>query len=182
MTSLTCLKRSLLAAAGVALLSCVSMPVLAAGPAAPAAIAVPKDAAAFAAFRKAIRAQYDLKERAWAAGDATGLVTGFYASTAFTAGEGEPDHFPIGTAQFLDLYKTYLADTTRVRIESVHTYVNGNMGWDWTNFYADVKPEKVKDYPPSPVRILFLWEKINGKWMCTGDVVLLGKFAPPAGR
>jgi hypothetical protein len=54
------------------------------------------------------------------------------------------------------------------------------MGWDWTNFYADVKPEKVKDYPPSPVRILFVWEKINGQWMCAGDVVLLGTFDVPA--
>ncbi len=175
--------KTLLAAAGMALLHVASTPALAAGAAAPAAIAKPKDAAAFAEFKKAIRAQYDLKEKAWAAGDAKGLVTGFYAPTAFTASEGEPDHFPIGTAQFLALYKTYLADTTRIRIESVHTYVNGNMGWDWTNFYADVKPEKVKDYPPSPVRILFLGEKVDGKWMCTGDVVLLGKFpTSTAGR
>jgi hypothetical protein len=128
------------------------------------------------AFRKAIRAQYDFKERAWAARDHQALVTGFYAPQAFSAAEGEPKFFARGRARFLELYKTYVADTTKIRIESVHTYVNGNMGWDWTNFHADVKPEKVKDYPPSPVRILFLWEKINGKWMCAGDVVLLGTF------
>lgn len=128
------------------------------------------------AFKKAIRAQYDLKERAWAARDSDGLVKGFYSPTAFTAAEGEATFFAMGRAQFLELYKTYVADTTKIRIESVHTHVNGNMGWDWTNFYADVKPEKVKDYPPSPVRILFVWEKINGKWYCAGDVVLLGKF------
>ena len=95
---------------------------------------------------------------------------------AVTAAEGEPKFFAMGHAQFRNLYKTFVADTTKVRIESVHTYVNGNMGWDWTNFYADVKPEKVKDYPPSPVRILFVWEKINGQWFCSGDVVLLGTF------
>jgi len=128
------------------------------------------------AFKQAIRAKYDLKERAWAAQDAGGLVKGFYSPSAFSAVEGEPKFFAMGHAQFLDLYKTFVADTTKVRIESVHTYVNGNMGWDWTNFYADVKPEKVKDYPPSPVRILFVWEKINGKWFCAGDVVLLGTF------
>ena len=132
------------------------------------------------AFRKAIRAKYDLKERAWAAQDADGLVKGFYSPHAFTAAEGEPKFFAMGRAQFLDLYKTFVADTTKVRIESVHTYVNGNMGWDWTNFYADVKPEKVKDYPPSPVRILFVWEKINGQWFCSGDVVLLGTFETTA--
>ena len=128
------------------------------------------------AFKKAIRSQYDLKEKAWAAKYYKGLVTGFYSPQAFTAAEGEPKFFAQGTVQFLELYKTYLADTNRIRIESVHTYVNGNMGWDWTNFHADVKPEKVKDYPPSPVRILFVWEKINGKWLCAGDVVLLGVF------
>lgn len=128
------------------------------------------------AFKKAIRSQYDLKEKAWAAKDYKGLVTGFYSPQAFTAAEGEPKFFAQGTAQFLELYKTYVADTNKIRIESVHTYVNGNMGWDWTNFHADVKPEKVKDYPPSPVRILFVWEKINGKWLCAGDVVLLGVF------
>lgn len=139
-----------------------------------------KESAELAAFKKAIRSQYDLKERAWAAGDHEGLVKGFYARNAFTAAEGAPEEFAVGTSEFLAMYKTYLADTTKVRIESIYTKVNGNMGWDWTNFYAEVKPAKVKDYPPSPVRILFLWEKIDGKWMCTGDVVLLGKFAKPA--
>lgn len=134
------------------------------------------------AFRRAIRAQYDLKERAWAAGDHMALVNGFYSSTAFTAAEGEPKFFAQGRAQFLDLYKTYVADTTRIRIESIHTHVNGNMGWDWANFYADVKPAKLKNYPPSPVRILFVWEKIAGKWMCAGDVVLLGTFDTVAGK
>ena len=28
----------------------------------------------------------------------------------------------------------------------------------------------------SPVRILFVWEKIGGQWFCAGDVVLLGSF------
>lgn len=134
---------------------------------------------ALQAFKKAIRAKYDLKERAWAAQDSVGLVKGFYSPQAFSAAEGEPTLFAMGRSQFLELYKTFVADTTKVRIESVHTYVNGNMGWDWTNFYADVKPEKVKDYPPSPVRILFVWEKINGQWFCSGDVVLLGVFETP---
>lgn len=138
--------------------------------------------AALAAFKRAIRAQYDLKERAWAAQDHKALVTGFYSPSAFTAAEGEPKFFAQGRAQFLELYKTFVADTTKIRIESVHTYVNGNMGWDWTNFHADVRPEKVKDYPPSPVRILFVWEKIGGKWVCAGDVVLLGTFEATAAR
>lgn len=170
---------SLMAVAALIAGVATSTAALAAAPAGEA-IMPAKESAELASFKKAIRAQYDLKERAWAAGDHEGLVKGFYARNAFTASEGVPEEFAIGTSQFLPMYKTYLADTTKVRIESVYTKVNGNMGWDWTNFYADVKPAKVKDYPPSPVRILFLWEKIDGKWMCTGDVVLLGKFAPPS--
>lgn len=161
-----------------------SAPAAAAGAAAPLppgeALMPAKPSAELTAFKKAIRQQYDLKEKAWAAGDYKTLVTGFYARNAFTAFEGDPEHFSVGRTAFLEMYKTYVQDTTKVRMESVHTHVNGNMGWDWTNFYADVKPEKVKDYPPSPVRILFMWEKIDGKWMCTGDVVLLGQFASPA--
>jgi len=137
---------------------------------------------ALRAFKKAIRAKYDLKEQSWAAQDSERLVKGFYSPQAFSAAEGEPTFFAHGRTQFLELYKTFVADTTKVRIESVHTYVNGNMGWDWTNFYADVKPEKVKDYPPSPVRILFVWEKINGQWFCSGDVVLLGTFDKAAAQ
>lgn len=147
-----------------------------------AAIDAVAPSAEFTAFQQAIRAQYDLKERAWAAQDHEALVTGFYAPSAFSAAEGAPAFFARGRAQFLALYKTYVADTTRIRIESVHTHVNGNMGWDWANFHADVKPEKVKDYPPSPVRILFLWEKIGGQWLCVGDVVLLGTFETAARR
>jgi ketosteroid isomerase-like protein len=134
------------------------------------------------AFKKAIRTQYDSKEKAWAAQDYKGLVTGFYSPKAFTAAEGEPKFYAQGRERFLELYKAYVADTTKIRVESVHTYVNGNMGWDWTNFHAEVKPEKVKDYPPSPVRILFVWEKIDGKWMCAGDVVLLGTFDTVNGK
>jgi len=159
-----------------AVVSAIVPRVLAMPAASAAAGDAPAATPALLAFKKAIRAKYDLKERAWTAQDAEGLVRGFYSPHAFTAAEGEPKFFAMGRAQFLDLYKTFVADTTKVRIESVHTYVNGNMGWDWTNFHADVKPEKVKDYPPSPVRILFVWEKINGQWFCAGDVVLLGSF------
>jgi hypothetical protein len=167
------MKRILLIAF-LALTTCLS-----AFPAEPAHPVDPSPSPALRAFQKAIRAKYDLKEKAWAAQDSDGLVKGFYSPHAFTAVEGEPKFFAMGRAQFLELYKTFVADTTKIRIESVHTYVNGNMGWDWTNFYAEVKPEKVKDYPPSPVRILFVWEKIGGQWFCAGDVVLLGTFDKP---
>ena len=130
------------------------------------------------AFKKAIRELYDLKERAWAAGDAETIVTRFYAPDAVSIGEGDPTTMA-GREQFRTTYRQYVKDVTAVRIESVRTVVNGNAGWDWTNFYATVRPEKAKDYPPPLVRVLFLWSKENGRWVCKGDVFVNGGFKEP---
>jgi uncharacterized protein (TIGR02246 family) len=131
-----------------------------------------------AAFKKAIRELYDLKERAWAAGDAETIVTRFYSPDAVSVGEGDPTTM-VGREQFRETYRKYVKDVTSVRIESVRTIVNGNAGWDWTNFYATVRPEKAKDYPPPLVRVLFLWSKENGRWVCKGDVFVNGGFKEP---
>ncbi len=139
------------------------------------------DPAELAAFKQTIRRLYDMKEKAWAAGDAETIVSRFYSADAVSAGEGEPVTM-VGREQFRRAYQQYLQDVTAVRIESVRTVVNGNAGWDWANFYATVKPEKVKEYPPSPVRILFLWSKENGNWVCKGEMFVNGKFNQPLGH
>ena len=145
------------------------------------ATSVPGAAAAdagLAAFKKAIRQLYDLKERAWAAGDAETIVTRFYAPDAISIGEGDPGTM-VGREQFRETYRKYVKDVTSVRIESVRTVVNGNAGWDWTNFYATVRPEKAKEYPPPLVRVLFLWSREGGHWICKGDVFVNGGFKEP---
>lgn len=126
-------------------------------------------------FKQAIRKLYDLKEKAWVAGDAESIVMKFYAADAISAGEGDPETM-IGRPQFRKAYQQYVKDVTLVRIESVSTYVNGNAGWDWANFYSDAKPDKKSMYPPSPIRIVFLWAKENGRWICKGDIFVNGKF------
>jgi uncharacterized protein (TIGR02246 family) len=146
-----------------------------------AAAPVPEPAVAgaeLAAFEKAIRRLYDLKERAWAAGDAETIVTRFYAPDAISIGEGDPGTM-VGREQFRETYRKYVKDVTSVRIESVRTVVNGNAGWDWTNFYATVRPEKAKEYPPPLVRVLFLWSRQGGRWICKGDVFVNGGFKEP---
>ena len=40
-------------------------------------------------FKHAIRKLYDLKESAWAAGDAESIITKFYSADAISAGEGD---------------------------------------------------------------------------------------------
>jgi uncharacterized protein (TIGR02246 family) len=141
----------------------------------------PGDAGATAeeiAFKKAIRQLYDIKESAWTKGDVESIVTRFYAPDAVSVGEGDPNTLK-GTNQFREAYTELLRDITSVRIESVRSVVNGNAGWDWANFYAAVKPEKAREYPPSPVRILFLFSKEKGRWICKGDIFVNGKFDGP---
>lgn len=126
-------------------------------------------------FKHAIRQLYDLKEKAWAAGDAESIVTKFYSADAISVGEGDPETM-VGRAQFRKAYLQYVKDVPSVRIESVRTYVNGNAGWDWANFYSEPKPDKKSLYPPSPIRILFIWAKEHGQWVCKGDIFVNGKF------
>jgi uncharacterized protein (TIGR02246 family) len=130
------------------------------------------------AFKKAIRRLYDIKESAWTKRDVESIVTRFYAPDAVSVGEGDRNTLE-GTGQFREAYTQLLQDITSVRIESVRSVVNGNAGWDWANFYATVKPEKAAQYPPSPVRILFLFSKENGRWICKGDIFVSGKFSSP---
>ena len=126
-------------------------------------------------FKLEIRRLYDMKEKAWAAGDAETIVAKFYSADAISAGEGDPATM-VGRVAFRKAYQQYVKDVSSIRIESVETYVNGNAGWDWTNFYATPKPDKAKDYPPSPVRIVFLWSREEGKWICKGEMFVNGKF------
>ena len=127
-----------------------------------------------AAFRKAIRAKYDLKEKAWAAGDGETIVTRFYSADAISAGEGDPDT-TVGRAALRAQYLEIMKASATARIESVHSFVRGNAGWDWTNFYHVARPGREKDVPPSPLRILFLWERIHGEWFCKGEMFVAGR-------
>ena len=125
-------------------------------------------------FKQATRKLYDMKESAWAAGDAESIVTKFYAADAISAGEGDPETM-VGRAAFRKAYQQYVKDVPKIRIESVRTYVNGNAGWDWANFYSEPKPDKKSLYPPSPIRIVFLFAKEHGQWICKGDIFVNGK-------
>jgi ketosteroid isomerase-like protein len=139
----------------------------------------PTDSPQLAAFKQAIRAKYDLKEKAFAAHDADTIVTKFYAADVISVGEGEGIF--VGREQIRPLYQDVVKDNT-VRIDSVHTFVDGKAGWDWADFH--VTPADPKN-PPFTFAILFLWAKINGEWLCKGDFFVNGSFrtgklaAPP---
>jgi ketosteroid isomerase-like protein len=168
---------ALIVAGLFALLPGIACAQAAATPAAPAtaaaaraAVATVSDSPQLAAFRKAISAKYKLKERAFAAHDAETIVSKFYTEDVISVGEGEGIF--VGREQIRPLYQDVVKDNT-VRIESVHTYVNGNAGWDWADFHVTPADSKTK---PFTFAILFLWAKIDGEWMCKGDYFMNGSF------
>ena len=132
--------------------------------------AVRAESPALIAFKKAIRAKYNMKEKAFAAHDAETILTRFYAEDAFSVGEG----FGIfnGRKELRPLYEQAVNEYT-VKVTSMHTYVNGNAGWDWADFYVMPVDPKEK---PFMLAILFLWSKSGGEWMCKGDFYVKGSF------
>ncbi|MFO1468889.1 MAG: nuclear transport factor 2 family protein [Steroidobacteraceae bacterium] len=125
---------------------------------------------ALAAFQKAIRVKYDIKEKAFAAHDAETIVTKFYAEDVISVGEGEGIF--VGRDQIRPLYEE-VVKSSLVKIDSVHTYVNGNAGWDWADFHVTPTDGKTK---PFTFAILFLWSKVHGEWICKGDYFMNGSF------
>ena len=131
-----------------------------------------------AAFKKAIRAKYDLKERAFAAHDAETIVAKFYTEDVISIGEGEGIF--VGRDKIRPLYQD-VVQHYRVKIDSVHPFVSGSAGWDWADF--KVLPLDPKEKPWT-FAILFLWTRVGGEWMCKGDFFVFGsiragKLEPP---
>jgi ketosteroid isomerase-like protein len=139
-----------------------------------------EDSPELAAFKRAIRAKYDLKERAFAAHDAEAIVTQFYTADVISVGEGEGIY--IGRDQLRPLYQDVVKNN-KVKVDSVTTYVNGGAGWDWADFHVFPTDPKEK---PFTFAILFLWAKVDGQWLCKGDFFVNGSFrsgklTPPPG-
>jgi len=159
------------------------LPLLAAAAPLPASAAAAASAASppgpeLAAFKKAIRSKYDLKERAFAAHDPAPILEHFYTADVISVGEGEGIF--IGREQIRPLYEDVVRNN-RVKIESVYTFVAGRAGWDWADFHVTPTDGKTA---PFTFAILFLWTQIDGEWMCKGDFFVTGslkagKLAPP---
>ena len=129
-----------------------------------------EEATALADFRAAIDVKYTLKEAAFAAADATPIIENFYTDDVIaTDNEGKT---LFGRAEIRPLYEGLVQDFN-VSVESVHTYVNGNAGWDWANFHVVPKDPQAEGFS---FKILFLWERIDGEWWCKGDMYVLGAF------
>jgi ketosteroid isomerase-like protein len=136
--------------------------------------AIRSDPVELARFKRQIRALYEMKERAFAAGDAAAIVNRFYSRDAISVGpEGKPI---MGRAEFMEDYKKVVAKYN-VKVQSVRTYVKGDNGYDWANFFVTSKDNSEK---PFSFVILFLWTRVKGQWVSPGDAYVVGQF--PADR
>jgi len=128
-----------------------------------------EDDAALVAFKQAIRAKYDLKEKAFANHDPEPIVMKFYSEDVISVGEGEA--MVRGRDELRKLYVEIVRNhPNRVKVESFATRVEGDLGWDWADFH--VTPEDTS-VAPFTFKILFLWERRDGEWICTGDIFVV---------
>jgi ketosteroid isomerase-like protein len=142
------------------------------------AAATVASSAELTAFKKAIRAKYALKERAFANHDADTIVRQFYTPDVISVGQGEGIY--VGSEQIRPLYEE-VVKTNKVKIDSIYTFVKGDAGWDWADFHVYPTDGKTA---PFTFAILFLWTRIDGEWMCKGDFFVTGslkegKLTPP---
>lgn len=125
------------------------------------------------AFKKAIRAKYDMKEQAFRDNDPEPILTKFYAEDVISTDNTGVTH--IGREELRPVYEEVIG--AFVQIKSFDTFVNGDAGWDWVNFNVSFPPEAEMD--PFSFKMLFLWERINGEWWSHGEMYVLGKFEIP---
>ncbi len=131
---------------------------------------VAQEASGLDEFRSAINEKYALKEAAFADGNALPIIEEFYSDDVIATDSDGKTLF--GRAEIKPLYEG-LVQEFNVRVESMHTHVNGDAGWDWANFHVTPKDPDADGFS---FKILFLWERKEGEWWCKGDIYVLGAF------
>lgn len=113
------------------------------------------------AFASALRLQYAMHVEALSAGDVDSLLD-FFTDDAVWMGSGLPTR--VGRPQLRELFME-VAGTATVRCHSLHTYVDGNTGWDMVDYGVSPRDPSVK---PWVFRTVFQWVRREERWLCNG--------------
>ncbi len=135
-----------------------------------AASAVIAESTELEEFKAQTRIKYDMKQAAFAANDPEPILTRFYHPDVISTGPDGATHF--GTEELRPIYNEVIGGD--VRIESYHSFVSGDAGWDWVNFH--VTPPAQANQSPFTFKMLFLWARENGEWWSHGEMYVVGKF------
>lgn len=115
-----------------------------------------------AEFRAATRALYDLQERAIADGDADIIANSFFAADAVAFG-GDGVVFR-DRPSWVAIFKSFVEGFSAMRIVSHYPFVRGDAGWDYATMI-----NTAKDGGVIHLAIVFLWTRVDGRWICAGN-------------
>lgn len=115
-------------------------------------------------FKRAIRIKYDLHCHAFEVSDAQPIIEHFFTPDALWAGQGYPERR--GRAE-LEPFFAEVVQLYRVSVRSLHTYVKGDVGWDYTDYPVIPRDTNESGWNFRP---LFVWVRQDGEWFVNAVV------------
>jgi hypothetical protein len=122
------------------------------------------------AFKEAIDARHADLTAAFERGDSTIIGNGVFHGDAWMVGDGD-DNTTIGGKGISDVFANFVGKY-QWQSESLRYGVSGSIGYDFAN--AVMRP--VEEGDVLTFKLLFIWEKVDGKWVATGQMYVTGNY------
>lgn len=132
-----------------------------------------KESQALQEFKRTISAKYEILVKAFATNNAKLISEQFFTPEALAVGEGEET--AIGNSQIENLYSEFVG-VYQYAAKSFKTTVQGDFGWDFADVLLTPVDKQADDHP-HPYKVLYIWSKEGGEWLCKGQMYVEGSFA-----